>query len=348
MDEARSGHQVDEVDLALLDALHINPRASFERLGGALDLSPVTVARRGQRLSAAGLAWVASAPGPNLALVAAVFEIEAGPGRSEEVGRALARVPQVISVYLTAGTFDVQTLVFAATMADLTDLVVDHLPAVAGVTRARAHVGTEWYSRVRWRLGAISERDERALQTGESGPDQAGRPDRSQPFSDADRALYLALQHDGRARYRDLARQLGTSEHLVRRRIGALGRQGLLSFRTDFVRGQGGWPTLLVLWLSVPVEQVDGAGTTMAAWPETRICMAVVGAANLFVMVQLHHLGAVAATLARIHADLPDAVVADQRLVLRPLKSWGRMLDHAGRSVGVVPVDPWAPVDFHQ
>ncbi|MGW4393808.1 hypothetical protein ACWEHA_00855 [Amycolatopsis nivea] len=36
--------------------------------------------------------------------------------------------------------------------------------------------------------------------------------------------------------------------------------------------------------------------------------------------------------------------VADQRVVLRPLKSWGRVLDRRGPAVGVVPVDLWAPV----
>ena len=36
------GDGVDELDLALLDALHVNPQASFEDLGRVLDVSPVT------------------------------------------------------------------------------------------------------------------------------------------------------------------------------------------------------------------------------------------------------------------------------------------------------------------
>jgi hypothetical protein len=45
-----------------------------------------------------------------------------------------------------------------------------------------------------------------------------------------------------------------------------------------------------------------------------------------------------------VHRTFPTATVADQRLVLRPCKSWGRLLDTAGHATGVVPVDLWAPI----
>jgi DNA-binding Lrp family transcriptional regulator len=80
-------HDVDEVDLALLDALHVNPRAGFERLASALGISAVTAARRWQRLASTGRVWVSSAPGSQLGLVAAVYEIEARAGRSAGISR---------------------------------------------------------------------------------------------------------------------------------------------------------------------------------------------------------------------------------------------------------------------
>jgi DNA-binding Lrp family transcriptional regulator len=332
-------HEVDEVDVVLLDAMHANPRASFERLASVLGLSAVTVARRWQRLSGTGRAWVSSVPGPRLALVGAVFQVEAKPGETERVGRQLVRIPQVGSVYLTDGAFDVHALVFTDDMSTLSTLIFDHLPRVHGAARVRTNVGVEWFSGTQWRLHAISSGQERSVVEGEA-PERNG--DRTKTFSATDRALFLALQRDGRATYRDLADELGTSDNQVRRRMTALNRAGLLGFRTDFARGEGGWRTELVLWLRVPAGQLRAAGTELSAWPETRICLSLVGEANLLLMVQVHRVRELAAILERVAHAFPQVVALDQRVVLRPMKSWGRLLDDSGHSVGVVPVDPWA------
>ena len=48
----------DELDLQIVNCLQLQPRASWTLGGEALDVDPVTVARRWQRLSSAGIAWV--------------------------------------------------------------------------------------------------------------------------------------------------------------------------------------------------------------------------------------------------------------------------------------------------
>ena len=338
MTEGPAGRRgVDEADVVLLDALHANPRLSFERLGPVLGISPVTAARRWQRLSESGAAWVSSVPGPHLALVAAVYEVRAEPGHVVDVARELASVPQVISVYATDGAFDLHTVVLAAEMADLSALLLDRLPAVPGVARGRAHVGLHWYSGIHWRLGAIDTSQQRSV--ADDTDRRRGTRDGTLPAPD--RAVFLALQRDGRAKYRDLARELGSSEHLVRRRLDSLLRRGMLGFRTDFARREGGWPAEFVTWLSVPHEQLDHVGAEISAWKQTRICMSTVGAANLMVMSQVHRITDVSAIRDQLRR-MPDAMVSDQRLVLRAFKSWGRLLDETGHAVGVVPVDPWA------
>jgi DNA-binding Lrp family transcriptional regulator len=342
VDDRSAAHDVDEVDLALLDALHVNPRASFERLASALGISAVTAARRWQRLSSTGRVWVSSAPGSQLGLVAAVYEIEARPGAAESVGRYLAQIPQVGSVYLTAGSYDVHALIFASHLGTLTELLFDRLAGAPDVVRARSHIGLEWFSGVHWRLGAIDTGAEREVRETHDADREPGRGTKT--FDPDEHALYLALQHDGRARYRDLAHQLDTSEQQVRRRMTTMTTRGLLTFRTDFTRIEGGWPALPVLWLRVPDELLEQVGGQIGAWRETRICFSVVGAANLFVMVQLHRLGELSSVFAKIRALGDRIEITDQRVVLRPLKSWGRLLDHSGHATGVVPVDPWAPV----
>jgi DNA-binding Lrp family transcriptional regulator len=331
---------VDEADVVLLDALHANPRVSFERLGPVLGISPVTAARRWQKLSESGAAWVSSVPGPDLALVGAVYEVRAEPGRTVDVARELAAIPQVISVYGTDGAFDLHTVVLAAEMADLSALLLERLPRVPGTARGRAHVGLQWYSGVHWRLGAIDRSQQRSV------ADEADTRRRGfasgRALAPPDQALFLALQRDGRARYRDLARELGTSEHLVRRRLDSLVRRGMLGFRTDFARREGGWPAEFITWLSVPHDKLDRVGAEISGWHETRICMSTVGSVNLMVMSQVHRVAGVSAILEQLRRTVPEATVSDQRLVLRAFKSWGRLLDEAGHAAGVVPVDPWA------
>jgi DNA-binding Lrp family transcriptional regulator len=342
---------VDEADVVLLDALHANPRVSFERLGPVLGISPVTAARRWQKLSESGAAWVSSVPGPHLALVGAVYEVRAEPGRTVDVARELAAIPQVISVYATDGAFDLHTVVLAAEMQDLSALLLERLPRVPGIAQGRGHVGLQWYSGVHWRLGAIDSSQQRSV-ADEADTDRRGAARRralapadqarGRALAPADQALFLALQRDGRARYRDLARELGTSEHLVRRRLDSLVRRGMLGFRTDFARREGGWPAEFITWLSVPHDKLDHVGAEISAWHETRICMSTVGSVNLMVMSQVHRVAGVSAILEQLRRTVPEAVVSDQRLVLRAFKSWGRLLDEAGHAAGVVPVDPWA------
>lgn len=332
----------DEVDVSILDAMHVNPRVSFEKLGPALGLSPATVSRRWQRLAASGRAWVSSVPGPQVAVVGAVVEIGAVPGRAEAVARALTELPHVVSVYLTSGEHDLVALVFAAEMADLSALLIGIPGSLPHAARVRTHVGLAWYSDVHWRLGALSVGEERTVRDGETPV----RPSlsRGQEYSAEDHALYLALQPDGRARYRDLAERLGVPEHLVRRRLAGLVRRDMLAFRTDFARSKGGWPAQVVLWLSVPGEGLHETGLAIGAWRETRICLSVVGVANLFVMVQLHRLAELCDLQVRLRSSLPSVTVVDERVILRPVKSWGRLLDRDGHMTGLVPADPWTPI----
>jgi DNA-binding Lrp family transcriptional regulator len=334
--------EVDELDIMLLDALHANPRASFERLGPVLGISPVTAARRWQRLSDSGRAWVSSVPGPQLALVAGVYEVRAEPGHLIDVARELCTIPQVISVYATDGTFDLHALVLAGEMRSLSTLLLERLPFVGGIAEARAHVGLEWHSGIHWRLGAIDKRQQRAV--ADDADADRRMASRAREFEPADRDLFLALQRNGRARHRALASELGSSEHLVSRRLESLMRRGMLGFRTDFTRGAGGWPAEFMFWLSVPNGNLGLVGGDIGSWPETRICISTVGSANLMVMSQVHQVADVSEIAERIGRAWPDASVVDQRLVLRVFKSWGRLLDSSGRSIEVVPVDPWAQV----
>jgi DNA-binding Lrp family transcriptional regulator len=165
-------------------------------------------------------------------------------------------------------------------------------------------------------------------------------------FDAFDRELFLALQRDGRLSFRDLAAVVGRPEPTVRRRIGLLTQAGMLAFRADFARVQAGWPTGVALKLSVNGSAVAAVGRALVRYPETRFCVAVTGAgaANIFVTMQLHNVSALDPVIHRLSAEHPGVAVLDTRVVLRSVKSWGRLLGLDGRAKDVVPVDLWASV----
>ncbi|WP_427919188.1 Lrp/AsnC family transcriptional regulator [Streptomyces sp. cg40] len=278
---------VDEDDVVLLDALHVNPRASFEQLGAVLGVSAVTAGRRWRRLTEAGQAWVSSAPGPRMPLAGALFEAECEPGRVAEAAAGLAALPHVFSVHLVSGSRDLYALVAAGDNRTLSRLLLDQLPTVPGLIRVRTSVTTEVFSGQHWRLGAISAAQAGAVRAQEPG-DQEQVPDRT--LDQFDRELFLALQDDGRAGYRALADQLGKSEQAVKRRISALLRSGAgrsrshsgCGCRTSSWRASGGtwasglrpgsaWP-----WWGRPTCSSPSSST--ACTPSTACCAGCAGA----------------------------------------------------------------------
>jgi DNA-binding Lrp family transcriptional regulator len=334
------GDGVDELDVALLDALHLNPLASFEELGSVLEVAPVTAARRWRRLVSTGRAWVSSAPGPRLPLRAALFEAECQPGAAATVAAEFASIPQVFSVNITTGPDNLYAFVVAADQPLLAALVVDRLPAITGLSRVQSALMTQLFSGTRWRLGGLSPDQVRAVT-----PEPA-KAIPAHEFDEFDRELFLALQHDGRLSFRDLAAAVGRPEPTVRRRMGLLTHAGMLAFRTDFARVQAGWPTAVALKLRVTGSAVAAVGRTLVRYPETRFCVELTGAgvANIFVTMQLHNVSGLDPVIQRLSAEHPGVAVLDTRVVLRSLKSWGRLLGLDGRARDVVPVDLWAPV----
>jgi len=334
------GDGVDELDIALLDALHLNPLATFEELGTLLDIAPVTAGRRWRRLVSTGRAWVSSAPGPQLPLRAALFEAECRPGAASAVADEFAALPQVFSVNITTGQDDVYAFVIAGDQPLLAELLVDRLPSVAGLNRVQSALMTQLFSGTRWRLGGLSPDQVRAVT-----PEPA-KTTPAHEFDEFDRELFLALQRDGRLSFRELAAAVGRPEPTVRRRMGLLAHAGMLAFRTDFARVQAGWPTAVALKLSVTGSTVAEVGRTLVRYPETRFCVAVTGggAADIFVTMQLHQVSDLDPVIHRLSAEHQGVAVLDTRVVLRSVKSWGRLLGLDGRAQDVVPVDLWAPV----
>lgn len=327
---------VDEEDIALIDAVHLSPRASYTQLAQTLGISAATAARRWRRLTASGEAWVSSVPGPAFPFTGALVNVSCRPPDIEDVGRSLARLAPVVSIHVTGGQPAMYALVITADPALMADLLLRRMAEIPGVTSVAPMPMVELFAGRTWTLGALSRTQRSTVRV-----DSPLSPDVGVALTDLDRKLFVALQTDGRGTSQELAGRLDLPEHTVRRRLDALQRDGVLAFRTDFVRPAAGWPVQVVAALDVPDGAVAEVGQELAAWPETRVCASVVGAANLLVTLQLHQMQALHPLLARVRGRWPDARILERRLVMRSVKSWGRILDTSGRAVEVVPVDPW-------
>jgi DNA-binding Lrp family transcriptional regulator len=322
-----------ETDLELVDALQLNPRASWEKVGAALGLSAVTVARRWAALTAKRLAWTGSVLGPAL-FRGAFIEVRCHAGTVDSVAETLSQLPDVITVARTAGEYDLYAITVAATTDALTASLFGPI-AELDVARTTSHVYWRVYGGPQWRLSVLNPVQSSGLATGKV------RAERPPVVSAADRELLLALAGDARRSHTELADELDSTPQTVRRQLLRMERAGVMSFRADLARPAAGWPLLALLWLAVPDAELDSVGRDLGSWTETRFCAAVAATATLVLVLNLRTPEHLAGLAARIRRQHPSADIVDRRLVLRMLKLNGRMLDSDGRSRRLVPVDPW-------
>ncbi|MDI2132104.1 Lrp/AsnC family transcriptional regulator [Yinghuangia seranimata] len=335
---------LDELDLALVDAVLISPRASWAALAPILDVDPATLSRRWARLSAEGAAWVTCHPGGSTPTPAgvALVELDCHAGSVARVADTLARDPQAVTVELLTGDRDILVTAAAPQGTALTEYVLDRIPAVDGVRAVRTTPVVRVHRDTgHWRPDALDRSQRAAL--------RAHEPARAAPVSVVgfDRELLAHLAEDGRMSYAELSVRTGQPQSTVRARVRRLLDSGTAVLRGDAAHSLLGWPIQAHLWLSVPTDQAADTARALASFSRTRMCSSTVGAANLTVTLWLHRVEEVQRLEAAIVRQFPKATVVDRALALRVVKRVGRILDPAGRAVGHVPPDLWtdAPTD---
>ncbi len=333
---------MSEEDLALIHALQLRPRASWEVLGGALGVDPVTVARRWSRLARRGEAWILGSPGPRLFehICVAFVEIECAVGSATAVSRALSSHAHALTLERPAGSHDLLATVAARDLFAMSEFTLDHLPAIPGVTAVRTRIATHMFTEGgSWRIAALDP-GQRAKLAPPSDESQARRGPLK--ISPDDRAILRRLAVDGRASYQALAAGLGSSASTVKRRLDRLVRLGLITFRCDFSRPLGGWPVAVTFWARVPPADLPEVGHALVRYPETRNCAAVSGPYNLVLEASLHSLNDVLRFETQLTTRHPSLEIVDRAVMLRQDKLLGHLLDPHGRSLGVVPADLWS------
>lgn len=328
---------VDELDLALINALQIAPRASWQVVGGALGIDPVTAARRWSRLSGAGLAWVTCVAGPQAhgEFCMAYIEVACEPGRVPEVAAELTGHAEVRYLHQLAAQYELLVVIAVAAPGDVAEYLSRRLGPAGGVTGYRAQLRTIGYREPSsWRLHHLTP-TQRAMLDAAARP--AARPDRRHLHTDdTDRRLFTLLHQDGRVPVSSAATVAAVSEPAARRRIARLLANQLIRPRCEVAQSISGTPVTAVFWLRVPSAALDAVARRLATLREVRLCCAVAGPRNLLLMLWLSSLDEVPRVEAQISARIPVAEVVDRAICLHTLRQMGRVLDTAGRSVGSV------------
>lgn len=338
---------IDELDLALVDALRVDPRAPWSRLAGPLGVDPATLSRRWSRLTADGDAWVTCYPSAERMGVGltALVAVDCRADAVLTVAATLAADPQTPTVEVVTGEADVMLTVAALEPDQVTAYVLGRIGQVPGVLRTRtAFVERTLREGSRWREGALDRSQQEAIGAGLGGPSVEPTATRGSALRRAldDRALMQALGADGRMPFAELAERTGLPATTVRRRVEELRRSGRLVLRCDASPRLNGHSVSTWLWLDVPVRELDAATRWLVELPAVRMCGVVAGAtANVVVAVMTHQVADARRIEAQLGSLFPAARVTARQVILRTTKLVGHLLDPEGRRIGHVPLDPW-------
>ncbi|MEU7526419.1 Lrp/AsnC family transcriptional regulator [Saccharothrix sp. NPDC042600] len=264
---------LDDLDRALVHALHVNGRAPFNWIGAVLGVSTQTVIRRYRRLRAeAGLRVVGRTDPARTGGNRWLTRLTAGPATTRDIAESLARRDDTSWVKLASGG----TEIFAVVTGD--SLPLQDLPHAAGITAVSAHLvlntylggPTAWHGRAR----ALTPEQVAALSPPRT--EAEGRP-----LADTDAPLLAALAEDGRTGQAALAEATGWSPVTVARRLNALQAAGAVFFDVRVDERLFEPSTHALLWMSVAPAHLDAVARTLAGHGELAFVGATTGPTNL-------------------------------------------------------------------
>ncbi|MFD3944859.1 Lrp/AsnC family transcriptional regulator [Streptomyces sp. NPDC058579] len=327
---------LDELDLEILHALQLAPRASWARVGQVLSIDGATAARRWRRLEELGIAWVTCHPPHEPATRTAMIEIVCKHGHVEDVTRELCADPRAYTVDVVTGDRDLLVIVAARSYEALAEYSLGRLQALRHVSRVRTHMTMRNFTDAsRWRLRSLDSSQLGLIDRGTPG----GKPPPWSELSGPDWELALELGRDGRAPISRLAEISGLNESTARRRLERLLGNGQLTLRAEVARSATGTPVHALLFADAPLGHLEQIGTLLMRRPEVRAAFSSVGPYTLGIVVWVNSLEHLQKFEKQITQGSYQLAVRDRMVVTRSMKRVGRVLDHRDRAVSCVPMD---------
>ncbi|MCQ9386640.1 Lrp/AsnC family transcriptional regulator [Brevibacterium sp. 50QC2O2] len=329
----------DPVDLDIVDAIQLHPRAPWSVIAERVGVSEATVSRRWHRLRSSGLAWSGVALHPAVSM-GAFLEIRCWSDDHATLIGALAEHPDVITIGLTTGDFNIFVIILGIDLPAVLRRVYQNLPELDLADRVRVSLFHRISGGVSWRQGLLKVPTAEALVAGTPPGDREPRKV-AVPTVDL-RPLFLELAGDARVPVRELARRLDTTPGIVSRQLAGLTEHDSVIFRCDVARPDFDYQVGILVLLQVPVLRSAAVAEAVGGWIETRFCTATTSAANIIVVAGLRDLPDSDRFLNKLARVDAGARVVDARIVTGNTKVYGWHLDGLGRAARCTPVDPWA------
>jgi DNA-binding Lrp family transcriptional regulator len=315
---------LDPLDQQVAQALQLDGRAPFRRIGEVLGVSDQTVARRHARLrEAVGLRVLGLTDPLRMGLTAWFVRVRCAPDAALQVGEALARRTDTRWVSLLSGGTEIGCMTYVSDPAqDPHALLLQKLPRTPRVVRVTAHALLHVFFG-----GDLSPYG----RTGPLTPGQVAalRPPPPAPvgtepvaLDEGDRRMLEVLVRDGRTPAAELAAATGWSPTTVRRRMAELRASGVLYFDLDFDFGAGRRQEGLrtSLWLEVEPAHLAAAGAALAGHTEVAFAAATTGTANVYASLMCRDAPALYRYLTGPVASLPGLRRTETAPIHRTLK----------------------------
>jgi Lrp/AsnC family transcriptional regulator, regulator for asnA, asnC and gidA len=139
--EDENGHRADELDLQIIKELQEDGRRTYGKIGKAVGLSEAAVRQRVTRLVETDTIRIVAVTHPDLMgiKVRATIGIHA-EGNLSELADAVAAIPEIDYVVVTAGSFDVLAEVQCRDDTHLLAVLNDGIRSIPGVTATETFV----------------------------------------------------------------------------------------------------------------------------------------------------------------------------------------------------------------
>lgn len=324
---------LSELDLSLIHALQLRPRATWAELAPILGASGPRLARRWAALTARGDAWVTAYPTPvtDTGPLVSMTELSCRFGELDALVEQLVHDRRVSSIEQMARGEHLLLTNQTSTLDEMSQLLLEDLPALQGVESTRTHVAADvHYEGSRWRLDALEPAQVSAI-IGLEAPGPVTAKEAVPP--DLARGLVEELRADARASAVDLAERVGRPTTTVRRHLGSLLRSRALTLRCDVAQTATRWPVTVTWWCRAPVKDHRRVVELISTRPELRLCLSLTGPANLLVSMWVASLSHLLRVQSWMEANVSSLEILENALILRTHKRMGWELDARGRAL---------------
>lgn len=324
----------DELDIAIVDSLSINPRASWMAVGDAIGSDAKTVGRRWDRLTRLRLAWTLCVRGYLALTVQDHLNIRCRPGFADELARELCELQACLTVSAVSGDADLRVLVEMPDITSLHEFMNHEIWRHPGTVSVEHSIATEVFHTAHgWVSGSLSLTQQTALRqtVTQRRPTVSGLTAREEQIA-------LILQKDARRSVTDIARELGISAASASRNITQLLSSNKIQLRVESAHAVVGWPVSVGLYCQVDPNYLREAAAGAVRLTGARGSHTVVGSRwNLMTIYWLRDLAEIHRLESALAKSNPSLTVVERQVTLKSYKRRGMIFDENDRAQRNVP-----------